>query len=98
MLGFLGLFFVAGSIVMVFLTFLGGSTNKHPEDIIFFLEANTGNIPGAPAVSRWTFWNICAIDDNLKNMCGSSHPAFPFDPPSPRNFNTTVNVPPEFIG
>ncbi|RJE20649.1 cortical patch protein [Aspergillus sclerotialis] len=98
MFGFLGLFFIAGAILLIILTLLGGVTNTNPENIIFFLEANTGNIPGAPAVSRWTFWNVCAMDANQKSLCGPSHPDYPFDPPSHRTFNTTVNVPPEFVG
>lgn len=31
-------------------------------------------------------------------MCGAVHPAFPLDPPSGRNFNTTTNIPVQFIG
>ena len=97
MSGLVALFFLAGAILLIFLVLLGGATNHHPENIIYFLQANTGNIPGAPAVSRWTFWNVCAVG-NGKNLCGPSHPDYPFDPPSHRTFNTTTNVPPEFIG
>lgn len=98
MLGFLGLFFIAGAILLIFLTLLGGATNTNPLNQIYFLEADTGNIPGAPAVSRWTFWQLCAVKSNGRSDCGSSYPDFPFDPPSHRNFNTTVNVPHQFIG
>ncbi|KAJ5095625.1 hypothetical protein NUU61_004981 [Penicillium alfredii] len=97
-LGFLGLFFMAASILLIFLTLLGGARNSTPLNIIYFLQADTGNIPGAPAVSRWTFWQLCSVTANGKNDCGSSHPDFPFDPPSHRTFDTTTNVPPEFIG
>lgn len=96
-MGFLALFFLSGAILLIFLVLLGGSRNSNPLNRIYFLEANTGNIPGAPLVSRWTFWALCSVKDG-KNDCGSSHPDFPLDPPSHRNFNTTVNVPPEFIG
>jgi hypothetical protein len=64
---------------------------------VYFLQADTGNIPGAPTTSRWTFWNLCGVT-NGKNDCGKSHPDFPFDPPSHRNFDTTDNVPQQFIG
>lgn len=83
---------------MMIITLLGGTTSRHPEDIIFFLEATTDNIPGAPPVSRWTFWNLCLVGSDGKNQCGPNHVDFPFDPPSHRNFNTTVNVPHEFVG
>jgi hypothetical protein len=93
----LGLFFTAGAILLIFLTLLAGSYNTGPLNVIYFLQADTGNIPGAPATSRWTFWSLCGVVDG-KNDCGSSHPDFPFDPPSHRNFDTTENVPHQFIG
>ncbi|KAJ5390093.1 uncharacterized protein N7496_001161 [Penicillium cataractarum] len=97
-LGFLGLFFTAGAIVLIFLTLLAGSRNSTPLNEIYFLQADTGNIPGAPTTARWTFWNVCNVTSSGRNDCGSSHPDFPFDPPSSRNFGTTENVPQEFIG
>jgi hypothetical protein len=97
-LGFLGLFFMAGAILLIFLTLLGGARNSTPLNEIYFLQADTGNIPGAPPVSRWTFWNVCGVTNDGKNDCGTSHPAYPFDPPSHRTFDTTENVPQEFIG
>ncbi|KAJ5933370.1 hypothetical protein N7454_005699 [Penicillium verhagenii] len=96
-LGFLGLFFMASSILLIFLTLLGGARNSTPLNEIYFLQANTSAITGAPSVSRWTFWNICSVS-NGKNVCGSSHPDFPFDPTRSDNFNTTVGVPHQFIG
>ncbi|EKV06881.1 Actin cortical patch SUR7/pH-response regulator PalI [Penicillium digitatum] len=96
-LGFTGLFFMAASILLIFLTLLGGARNSNPLNRIYFLEADTGNIPGAPSTSRWTFWNLCGVKDG-KNDCGDTHVDFPFDPPSHRNFNTTDNVPHQFIG
>lgn len=97
-MGTLALFFTAGSIVMIILTFLGGTSGTHPENVIFFIEATTGSIPGAPATTRWTFWNACRVGPDGKSHCGHNYPAYPFDPPSDRTFNTTVNIPPEFIG
>lgn len=97
-LGFLGMFFMAGAILLMFLTLLGGATNTNPLDIIYFLEAHTGNIPGAPEVSRWTFWNLCRVNGDGKSVCGTSHPDYPFDPAGRTNFDTTVNVPEAFIG
>ncbi|KAJ6020624.1 hypothetical protein N7540_006128 [Penicillium herquei] len=96
-LGLLGLFFMAGAILLIFLTLLGGARNSTPLNQIYFLQANTSSIPGAADLSRWTFWNVCNVTDG-KNVCGSSHPDFPFDPPSSSNFDTTENVPQQFIG
>ena len=96
-LGFMGLFFMAGAILLIFLTLLGGARNSNPLNQIYFLEADTGNIPNAPSTSRWTFWNLCSVT-NGRNDCGKSHPDFPFDPPRSSNFGTTDNVPSEFIG
>ncbi|KAL4881037.1 actin cortical patch SUR7/pH-response regulator pali [Aspergillus karnatakaensis] len=81
----------------MFLTFLGGVKNSNPLNQIYFLQVDTSNIPGAPALSRWTWWNICAVE-NGDSQCGSSHPDYPFDPPSSRNFDTEVNIPSAFIG
>ncbi|KAL2014152.1 hypothetical protein VTN00DRAFT_1677 [Thermoascus crustaceus] len=96
--GLLAMFFMSGAILLIFLTLLGGANNATPLNNIWFLQVHTGNIPGAPAVSRWTFWNICRVDNHGKSRCGSSHPAYPLDPPSHRNFKTKTNIPHEFIG
>ncbi|KAI9373273.1 actin cortical patch SUR7/pH-response regulator pali [Aspergillus egyptiacus] len=91
------LFFTAGALLLMWLTFLGGVRNSNPLNDIYFLEVETGNIPGAPAVSRWTWWNLCAVE-NGNSQCGPSYPDYPFDPPSHRNFGTEVNIPDAFIG
>ncbi|KAL4920946.1 SUR7/PalI family-domain-containing protein [Aspergillus aurantiobrunneus] len=96
-LGFVGLFFTAAALLLMWLTFLGGVRDTNPINQIYFLQVDTSSIPGAPALSRWTWWNVCSVE-NGDSMCGSSHPDFPFDPPSERNFGTEVNIPPEFIG
>lgn len=96
-MGFTGLFFMAASILLIFLTLLGGARNSNPLNRIYFLQADTGSIPGAASTSRWTFWNLCGVK-NGKNDCGATHVDFPFDPPSHRNFDTTDNVPSQFIG
>ncbi|OJJ79367.1 SUR7/PalI family protein [Aspergillus glaucus CBS 516.65] len=95
-LGFTGLFWMASGLLLMWFTFLGGTRNSNPLNRIYFLEAATSNIPGAPATSRWTLWNLCPVVDG-KNDCGSNTPDFPFDPASHRNFGTDVNVPSRFI-
>ncbi|KAJ5239610.1 Actin cortical patch SUR7/pH-response regulator PalI [Penicillium chermesinum] len=96
-LGLLGLFFMAGAILLMFLTLLGGTSNHNPLNQIYFLQADTSRIPGAPATSRWTFWNICSVK-NGRSDCGEVHPDFPLDPPGKNNFDTTQGVPAGFIG
>ena len=85
----------------MFLILLSGAIDGFPVNRYYFLEANTGNIPNAPAVSRWTFWNVCGVD-GPRLACGNRdyekiHPAFPFNPPGKKNFGTDVNVPDQFI-
>lgn len=95
-MGFLGLFFTAAALLLMWLTFLAGVRDSNPLNIIYFLQADTGSIPGAPPASRWTFFNLCSVMDN-KSICGKNVPDFPFDPASPRNFGTTQNVPYQFV-
>ncbi|KAF9891724.1 hypothetical protein FE257_003205 [Aspergillus nanangensis] len=97
-LGFLGLFFTASALLLMFLSLLGGARNSNPLNQIYLLQVDTSNIPNAAATSRWTFWNICDVNENGKSQCGKSYPDFPFDPPSHRNFGTTENIPQAFIG
>lgn len=81
---------------------LAGAINASPVNKWYFLQADTANIPNAPQLSRWTFWNICEGSSG-SNVCsgsgyGSISPARPLDPPAGSNFGTDVNVPPQFDG
>jgi len=84
------------------LVLLNGAVNHGPVNKFYILQADTSNIPGAPALARWSYWNVCGTRDG-RTYCGSSknyenvHPAFPLDPISHRNFDTRVNVPHNFI-
>lgn len=93
----LSLFFTAGALLLMFLILLAGAVNHSPVNKFYFLQASTHGIPGAPAISRWTFWNLCPVTANGSNKCGAVHPAFPLDPPSHRNFDTTTDVPKQFL-
>ncbi|PGH13462.1 hypothetical protein AJ80_06331 [Polytolypa hystricis UAMH7299] len=94
---FLALIFNAGAFILMILTLLGGAQDKNPLDRTWFLEADTSNIPGARDTSRWTFWNICGVK-NGRNDCPGTSPAFPLNPPAHSNFDTTQNIPHQFIG
>lgn len=96
--GFVALILTAGACLLIFLTILGGVNNHQPLNEIYFLEADTSKIPGAPATSRWTMWNLCSVDSNGHNNCSDVHPDYPLDPSAPSNLNTTINVPSQFIG
>jgi SUR7/PalI family len=85
---------------MFFIT-LAGAIDGFPVNRWYFLQADTGNIPGAPPVSRWTYWNVCGVN-GARTVCGdanyeSVHPAFPLNPPGRRNFDTDVNIPENFL-
>ncbi|EEH09041.1 conserved hypothetical protein [Histoplasma capsulatum G186AR] len=97
LIALLGLLFTAGAFILMMLTLIGGSRNTNPLNRTWFLEADTSNIPGAPETSRWTFWGVCGVSDG-KNDCHGTTAAFPLDPPSSWNFDTTDGVPPQFIG
>jgi hypothetical protein len=94
--GLFSLILVAGGLLLMFFILLAGVVDSLPVSKWYFLEAATENIPGAPAVARWTYWNICNGESG-RNDCGKVHPAFPLDPSSHRNFNTDQNVPEDFI-
>ncbi|RMZ80064.1 hypothetical protein DV737_g3130, partial [Chaetothyriales sp. CBS 132003] len=100
--GLVSLVLLAGGIIFMFFILLAGAVDSYPVNRFYFLQADTSNIPNAPSVSRWTYWNVCGKDGS-RTVCGSEHfervhPAFPLDPPSHREFNTHVNVPASFIG
>lgn len=98
---FISLILVAGGVLFMFFILLAGAVDGFPVNRWYFLEADTSNIPGAPPLSRWTYWNVCGVD-GARTACGDAnhekvHPAFPLDPSSPRNFDTDVNVPRNFV-
>ncbi|MCJ1245661.1 hypothetical protein MMC30_002865 [Trapelia coarctata] len=80
----------------MFLVLLAGAINSNPVNQIYFLQADTSGIQGAPAVSRWTFWNTCSVDANGRDACGAAYPDYPFDPQN--NFGSQRGVPDSFIG
>lgn len=93
---------VAGGLLLSLFILLAGAVNGNPVNRWYFLQADTSNIPSAPPLSRWTFWNICNGESGV-DVCGAPgygniSPARPFDPPSGRNFGTTEGVPEGFIG
>ncbi|KIY00146.1 uncharacterized protein Z520_03831 [Fonsecaea multimorphosa CBS 102226] len=99
--GLVSLVLLAGGLLFMFFILLAGAIDHGPVNKFYILQADTANIPGAPAVSRWSYWNVCGVL-NGRTHCGNQpyshvHPAFPLDPASHRTFDTTVNVPQNFV-
>jgi len=97
----ISLILVAGGVLLMFFILLAGAVDGSPVNRWYFLEADTSNIPGAPPLSRWSYWNVCGVDGS-RTACGDAnyekvHPAFPLDPSSHRTFDTDVNVPQNFV-
>ncbi|KAK4189796.1 protein SUR7 [Podospora australis] len=88
----LALVFLAGSLILLWFVILSGITNTSPLRQTYFLQADTSGIPGARAISQWTYFRICGLDNT---DCGPSRPALPlgdaWDPDA-------ANVPSELIG
>jgi hypothetical protein len=84
MIALTSLILLAGAILLIFLTLLGGAVDRNPTNQFYFLEAETDAIPGARPLTRWTFWNACGVTPNGRNDCPNARPAYPFDPT--RNF------------
>lgn len=59
---------------MLWFVILSGLTHTSPLSQTFFLRADTRGIEGARAVSQWTYFRVCGLD-NLN--CGPSRPALP---------------------
>lgn len=94
--GLLSLILVAGAVLLHFFVLLAGAINGSVVNNIYFLQADTSAIQGAPSTTRWTFWNSDPVDSNGLTMINGIHPAWPFDPQS--NFGTQSGVPAGFIG
>ncbi|KAL9099216.1 MAG: hypothetical protein Q9163_005259, partial [Psora crenata] len=95
-LGLVSLILIAGAILLILLTLLGGAIDKSPTNRFYFLQADTRGIAGAPPTTRWTFWNACSVT-NGRNTCPGVHPAYPLNPPG--NFaGPDDEIPEQFIG
>jgi len=91
----LGLIFLAGGMLLQFLTVLSGGVKSFPENLIYFLEAGTNGIAGAPNPVRWTYFALCGVDGNGHNAnCGKATAALPFNPS--QNFHTSTPIKGQF--
>ena len=88
---------LAGGVLLDLLVILSGVSTHTPLSKVYFLQASTGGISGAPNPARWTYFAICgATSSGGSNAhCGKVGAAIPFDPIA--NFGTKNNVPEEFI-
>ena len=90
------LVFTAGAILLIFLVLLAGAVDGSPVNQIYFLQADTSAVKGAPATSQWTFWNVCDGSSGVDANCGQVYAANTFDPPG--NFGTNDGLPADFVG
>lgn len=44
---------------MLFFCLLSGVTDHDPLNRVFFLQADTSNIPGTPSLTHFTLNNVC---------------------------------------
>ncbi|KAL9025345.1 MAG: hypothetical protein Q9196_005814 [Gyalolechia fulgens] len=93
-LAFVSLILIAGAILLIFLTLLGGAVDDNPTNKFYFLEADTSGLGNAATTSRWTFWSACSVVDG-HNQCPKVRAAYPFDPN--RNFETTMSFGAAFV-
>ncbi|AET38667.1 Sur7p Ecym_3165 [Eremothecium cymbalariae DBVPG len=84
---------LAGNTLLLLLIVLSGGIDNRPINRLYWLEANTTAIDGAPDVSRWTFWGLCSKTDNRNTNCSLS-PAYPLSPSE--NFKMSSGVPSDF--
>ena len=95
LLALISLILLAGGIVLQFFVVLSGATYGTPENLVYFLRADTSTITGAPAESAWNFLALCGYGTNVQS-CKGTQAALPFQPD--QNFGTTTGVPPQFLG
>lgn len=77
--GILPLLFLAGTIVMLFLLILAGAYDRRLLNQIFFLQADTRGIPGAPnGISHWTLYNVGFFFPFLSLCFSLANKSFPF--------------------
>ncbi|QEU58589.1 Sur7 [Kluyveromyces lactis] len=92
---FVSLLFLMGSTMLLIFIVLSGSIEHSPVNEFYWLQADTSNITGAPALSRWTFWGLCGVSGNKNVNCSSLEPAYPLSPVD--DFGTTEGFPSDFV-
>jgi len=74
-MGTVSLILIAGALVLMFFVVLSGVTGTTPLNKTYFLQVDTSSIPGARALSQWTYFYVCGEGNT---DCGSPVPALPF--------------------
>jgi hypothetical protein len=74
-MGTVSLILIAGALVLMFFVVLSGVTGTTPLNKTYFLQADTSSIPGARAISQWTYFYVCGEGNT---DCGSPVPDLPF--------------------
>lgn len=80
---------------MLFFCLLGGVTDHNPLNRVFFLQADTSNIPGAPPLTHFTMNNACDQRGGVNFACRGRKAASPMLPQ--QFFGTSTGVPQPFL-
>lgn len=96
-LSLVSLVLLAAGVLFQFFVVLSGGVDGSPEPNFWFLAADTSNIPGAPAVSTWTFFSLCGFNGPLSSggqyaNCRGATAALPYD------FQSNFGANPQAIG
>ncbi|KAF8450099.1 SUR7/PalI family-domain-containing protein [Terfezia claveryi] len=94
-LALLPLLFLSGAVIMLFFCLLGGVTDHNPLNRVFFLKADTSNIPGAPPLTHFTMNNACDQRGGVNFACRGRKAASPMLPQ--QFFGTSTGVPQPFL-
>lgn len=91
-MGTVSLILIAGALVLMFFVVLSGVTATTPLNKTYFLQADTSSIPGARAISQWTYFYVCGEGNT---NCGAPVPALPF---GYAWVGSTAGVPADLLG
>ncbi|KAF8419711.1 SUR7/PalI family-domain-containing protein [Tirmania nivea] len=94
-LALLSLLLLSGATIMLFFCLLGGVTHHNPLNRVFFLQADTSNIPGAPPLTHFTLNNACDQRNGVNFACRGRKAASPMLPQ--QLFGTNTGVPQPFL-
>ncbi|KAF8470176.1 SUR7/PalI family-domain-containing protein [Kalaharituber pfeilii] len=89
------LILLSGAVVMLFFCLLAGLTNHNPLNRVFFLSADTSNIPGAPPISQFTMNNVCGERNGVNIDCRGRSGGKPMLPQT--YYGTATGVPQPFL-
>lgn len=92
---FIPILLLLGSALLLFFINLAGASDKSVLRKLYWSQATTRGISGAPhSVTRWTMYNSCGVSNGENVDCTSNSPAYPFSPKD--NFGSSGSLPSSF--